>query len=237
MSGAVWAILCFLLLLAFAELSRRVVDNPRGELLAGIYWRVAQVYARLVHRLRAEGMEGVRAQRNPGPLIVVCNHTAGVDPVLVQASVNFEPRWVMAEDMRHPALEGMWEFGKIIFVDREKGDLAGTREAIRHVKAGGVLGLFPEGRIERPARALLPFEPGVGFLIKRSGAPVLPVIIEGTPETPTAWGTLVKRSRSRLSFKELVQYQNSGMSAEEITRDLQRRYQEWTGWPVNQDAG
>jgi 1-acyl-sn-glycerol-3-phosphate acyltransferase len=232
-----WIILSLVVLFALAELSRRVMDNPREDLPAGMWLSFLHVYTRLVHRVRAEGMEELRRQKHPGPLIVVCNHTAGVDPLLVQASVEFEPRWVMAEDMRWRLGEGLWRYGEIIFVDRQKGDLSGTREAIRHVKAGRVLGLFPEGRIERPARMILPFEPGVGFLIRRSGAPVLPVIIDGTPETPSAWGSLYTRSRSRVRFMELIDYSAAGLSAEEITRDLEHRYREWTGWPMNESAG
>jgi 1-acyl-sn-glycerol-3-phosphate acyltransferase len=221
-------------LFVWAELSRRLLHNPREDVPTGIYWYFIRAYARLFHRLRAEGQEELRRRRTAGPLIVVCNHTAGIDPVLVQASLHFEARWVMAADMK-AGLDKLWEFGGIIFVDREKGDLTGTREAIRHVKAGGVLGIFPEGRIERPARTLLPFQNGVGFIIRRCGAPVLPVVIEGTPDAPTAWGSIYTPGRARVRFLDLIDYSKTKLSAEEITADLQRRYQEWTGWPVNAD--
>ena len=232
MSGPVVAILIAVVLFAWAELSRWLLRNPRGDVPTGFYWHFIRLYAKFFHRLRAEGQESMRGQWRAGPLIVVCNHTAGIDPVLVQASLHFEARWVMAADMK-AGLDKLWEFGGIIFVDREKGDLTGTREAIRHVKAGGVLGIFPEGRIERPARTLLPFQNGVGFIIKRCGAPVLPVVIEGTPETSTAWGSIYTPGRARVRFLDLVDYSKTKLSAEEITADLQRRYQEWTGWPVN----
>jgi 1-acyl-sn-glycerol-3-phosphate acyltransferase len=222
--------------LILAELSRRFADNPRGAgaIPAGMYWTLSRWYAHAVHRLRAQGQEGLRRQRRPGPLIIVVNHTAGVDPVLVQSSCDFEIRWVMARDMSTPAMEAFWEYGRIIFVDRKKGGTAGTREIIAHLKEGGVIGIFPEGAIERPARTLLPFAAGVGFVVRRTGAPVLPAVVEGTPAgLPTAWSSLVRTSRSRVTFHDLIDYSGTRLSAEEITADLQRRYQEWTGWPVN----
>ncbi len=234
--AALWLILVFVAMLLFAEFSRRLLRNPRGDVPAGFWWFFTRAYSAVVQRRRAEGQEALRRVREPGPLILVCNHTAGIDPVLVQGSCRFEPRWVMAADMK-AGLDALWEFGNIIFVDREKGDLTGTREAIRHVKAGGVLGIFPEGRIERPARKLLPFQPGVGFIIKRCGAPVLPVVIEGTPEADSAWGSIYRRGRARLRYMDLIDYSATKLSAEEIAGDLQRRFQEWTGWPVNEDAG
>lgn len=234
--AALWTILVFAAMLLLAEFSRQLLRNPRGDVPAGLYWLLTRGYSRLVQRARATGQEELRRKRDPGPLVLICNHTAGIDPVLVQGVCYFEPRWVMAADMK-VGLDRLWEFGRIIFVDREKGDLTGTREAIRHVRAGGVLGIFPEGRIERPARTLMPFQPGVGFIIKRCGAPVLPVIIEGTPEAATAWGSMYRRGRARLKFMDLIDYTTTGMSAEEITADLERRYQEWTGWPVSGDAG
>jgi 1-acyl-sn-glycerol-3-phosphate acyltransferase len=233
-----WVVIAAAGWLAFAELTRRILNNPRGEVLSGMYWMSIRWYARAVHRLRAEGQRALRRERHPGALVVVVNHTAGIDPVLVQASCFFEIRWVMADDMRTPAMEGFWEYGRIIFVDRKKGGTGGTREIVAHVKGGGVIGIFPEGGIERPARTLLPFQPGVGFVVRRTGARVLPVWIDGTPMAlPTAWASLVTPSRARVRFGELIDYSDAGLDAAGIAADLQRRFAEWSGWPVKAAEG
>ena len=106
-----------------------------------------------------------------------------------------------------------------------------------HVKAGGAIGIFPEGGIERPARTLLPFQPGVGFVVRRTGARVLPVWIDGTPMAlPTAWASLVTPSRARVRYGDLIDYSGTKLSAEEIAKDLQRRYSDWSGWPLKEDG-
>lgn len=208
------------------------VSNPAGTIEAGIVWRLFKIYVRVVHRLKVEGLEHVPHSMHPGPLVVVANHTAGVDPILIQAVVRFEVRWMMATDMQAPELDWVWEIGKVIGV-RGEGDAGAAREAIRHVKSGGVLGIFPEGRLERPARQLRPFVPGVGLVVKRTGAPVLIAIVDGTPQVDPAWASLWRFSRARLRFLPMVRYEGTALSAGEIAEDLQQRFEAATGWPVN----
>ncbi len=213
MSPAEWAILAFGvfgILLAWAYISAWLLDNPRGEIDIGLAFRAIQVYSWLIHRLRVRGREHCPGSRHPGPLIVVVNHTAGVDPVLIQAACPFEIRWMMAAEMRLPIFEWFWSWARIISVERQGR----------------------EGGIERPARRLLPFIPGVGFIIAKTGAPVLPAIIEGTPDTDPAWGSLWRFSRATLTFHPAINYQDSGLSPAEIAADLHRRFEAWTGWPA-----
>ncbi len=182
-----------------------------------------------------------RAGEGRRGLIVVANHTAGVDPLLIQAALDrMEPRWMMAEDMRHPALEWLWRFASIIFVDRAKPGHAGLNEAIGHLRSGGTLGLFPEGRIERPERTILPFQPGLGVLVRKTGARVLPVIVRGTPGGPTAWSSLLRRSRSSVEFLPVLDFAEAGggkvrTPAAEITGELRETFRRHSGWPLNDD--
>lgn len=220
-------------LIALAEGYRRSVIRE-DDFVANALSLAVRVYARALHRVRVEGREHVPVADARGrighSLIVAANHTAGVDPLLIQAVIGFEPRWMMAEDMRVAELEPLWEMARIIFVDRANRDSRSAREALRHLKGGGVLGVFPEGHIERPPEHLLPFRGGVGFLIAKSRAPVLPVVISGTPQVDPAWAALTRRSRSVVRFLPVVRY-GPEMGPDEISADLERRFAEATGWP------
>lgn len=209
--------------------------SPRHDVLAGLAMIGLKVYARLVHRLRVVGREHIPRTREPGRLIVVSNHTAGVDPLLVQSICPFEITWTMAEDMRLPWAEPMWQWAGILFVDRKAGSHMAARAAMRRLEAGGVLGIFPEGKIERPHRHILPFLHGVGMLAKRMQAPVLPIIIEGAPDTETAWQSLWTPSRARIRVMPMIHYDRK-LSPGDIAEDLRKRYLRWTGWPAS-DAG
>jgi 1-acyl-sn-glycerol-3-phosphate acyltransferase len=214
-------------------------DNPREDPVAGLVILAMRGYARLVHRLRVEGLENIPGRRGHGPVVLVANHTAGVDPVLIQSVVPFEVRFLMARDMQPRALEWLWEWTGVIGVNRSGPDTRAAREAIRWLKhggldgRGGVIGIFPEGGIERPPHAILPFYPGIGLMVVKSRARVLPVVIDGTAYSRTAWGSLVRRSRARVRFLPMVDYAGGEVGAGEIAADLRQWFAEATGWPLN----
>lgn len=226
--------------LAWAMFSRWLLANPRGTVDAGLVVRGFQIYARLVHRLRVVGIEHVPPTRSPGPLILVSNHSAGIDPVVVQAVVPFEVRWLMAADMQVKAAKAFWDWSRVIPVRRGERDASAVRVAMRHLRDAAseperapAIGLFPEGALERPPEQVLPFQPGIGMLIKAAKCPVLPVVIRGTPQVDPAWASLWRSSRTTLEFHEPIDYTDSGLSAEAIAEDLRARYLRWTGWPAN----
>lgn len=239
-----WIILCVLGWSLLAALARWLFAPElrlRGpdDLTAAATIRLFQIYARLVHKLRVEGRENfpVRVPAGPGagqrPLIVVANHTAGVDPVLLQSAIPFEVRWMMGADMALPALRWLWKFGKIILVDRLSGfDATSLRVAMRHLHHGGVIGVFPEGGLERPPEHILPFMAGVGLLIKRGKANVLPIVITGTPAVDPAWASLWTPSSSTIRVLPVIDYAGSNLDAQQIADDLRRRFLDATGWPA-----
>jgi len=225
------AALTLLILSLIALLSRRLLDNPMQNVEGGLAWATVRLYARLIQRVRIINPQFI-PPRGAGPLILIANHTAGVDPILLQAACPGLLRFVMAQDMRHPALERFWRWYRVIFVDRRAPRPDGLRDALAHLKESGVLAIFPEGVIERPSETLRPFQPGVGLIIKRSGAPVLPVLIRGTPQAPTAWASLFRLARATLEFMPPIDYRDSSLSPAQIAEDLHDRYARWTNWPT-----
>ncbi len=231
-----WVVLVLAGLIAIGFAARALMDNPRNDPFYGIVDAFTRLYLRLVHKPRVEGLSQVPSF-GERPVVFVCNHTAGLDPVLVQIYSKHDIRWMMALDMRAPAFEGFWNWVNIIDVDREGGDAKAAREALRHLAQGGSVGIFPEGGLERPRRQLRPFAAGVGLIIKKSGALVIPVLIRDTPQVDPAPASLWHTSRSRVNFYEPIDYAKTDMGAKEITQDLFERFQEWTGWPVNEGNG
>ena len=212
-------------LVAVSWRTRRVPD--RDPALA-LVWIFIRLYARLVHRVRFVGLRHVR----PGPLIVVANHTSGVDPILIQAGHDHLIRWMMHRRMMLPRYQRLWDFGRVIPVGADAKDALAAREAIRALAANDIVGVFPEGGLERPPRHLLPFQPGIGLIISKSRAPVLPVVVTDTPFADTAYASLWRRSRAVVEFKPLIDYTALDLKASQIAPDLQRRFQLWTGWPL-----
>ena len=199
-----------------------------NDLEYNLAYRLTQAYCLLFHRLTLINTPAAReaerlAATTGRPIIVVANHTAGIDPALVIVGLNTEPRWMMATDMREPALEWFWRFTNLIFVDRTRQDAASLRIALRHLKAGGTLGIFPEGHIERPPGAVQPFRAGVGLMIKKSRAITLPVAITGTPQVEPAWASLWTPSKSTVTYLPPIDYTQTDLDPQAIADDLRQR--------------
>ncbi len=227
-----WCALCVIVAGIVAPRLGRICGN---DPITGLFCLIVSWYLRLIHHPRYRGLNHVptptiRDGKIPGGMIIVANHTAGIDPLLIQAACRFQIRWMMSREMMVPALDWLWRRQRIIPVDFDSGDSVALKEAIRHVKSGGVLGIFPEGGIEDPACVLRPFLPGAGLIVARCRVPVLLAWIHGTPQAKTAFHALVRSSRSKVDFLGVLNYDRSS-DAREIVEDLRQRIADASGWP------
>ncbi len=128
---------------------------------------------------RVEALSPCRLPKT-GPAIVICNHTSGLDPHLIQAACPRLITWMMAREYYDvPILRQLLDLVGVIPVARNGRDMGATRAALRALERGQVLGIFPEGGIES-SDVLEPFQPGVAMMALRTGAPVFPAYLDGT---------------------------------------------------------
>src|SRR5262245_5989230 len=133
-----------------------------------------------------------------GRAILACNHISGLDPILIQSCTRRVIVWMTAHEyVEQPGLR--WIFRRVgaIPVKRGERDMSATRQALRALADGHVLGLFPEGQIET-TRELLPFQTGVAVLAARTGTPIYPAAIEGTQRGREMLDAYLHRQKSRL---------------------------------------
>lgn len=137
---------------------------------------------RLIFRTRIIGRE--RVPRDGG-LLVVCNHISFVDPPLLGVAM---PRPVdfmtMVELFRKAWLAKLLRTVGCFPVDRSRIDHRAAREAIRRLRAGRCVVIFPEGGIRLAEQSVLGgepvFKPGAGSIALLGEAAILPVIVRGT---------------------------------------------------------
>lgn len=139
---------------------------------------------------------------------------------------------MMMREMNQGITRWFTEYGRIILVERNGRDLASTREALRHLRRGGAIGIFAEGGIERPPGILRKFQSGVGFLVARSGATVVPAWISGTPKVKVAFQAVVQRSRAQIQFGPAMRFDDV-RDAGEITRAIRDCIVQMSGWPCS----
>ncbi|MEX0741943.1 MAG: lysophospholipid acyltransferase family protein, partial [Phycisphaeraceae bacterium] len=177
---------------------RYIMTGPTGTRVLNVVWRVIRLISEGMHQLDVRGRGNMP---RTGPALLVANHTAGTDPMLIQSAVQRKVRWMMANEYMFPALNFIWCRMQPIGVARTGRDATAARQAIAALRNGYAVAVFPEGRINRDREPLQEFSAGVGLIALRSGAPVVPIWIEGTPRGKVL-GAYLRFSRSRVRFGE-----------------------------------
>ena len=129
-------------------------------------------------RLTVTGVENVPRS---GGLLVVANHSAMLDAILVPAYLPRPDSWSMAKSeffQRGPVLAFLFSAFHAFPVIRESADRRALKRGLSLLKGGGALILYPEGRVSWGG--LQTALPGAGFLARTAGVPVLPVALVGT---------------------------------------------------------
>jgi 1-acyl-sn-glycerol-3-phosphate acyltransferase len=132
---------------------------------------------------RIENVEGLDNFPETGPGILMINHIAFVDPIVVLGVL---PRNIIPmakiEAFHYPVVGIFPHIWSAIAVRREEIDREAVRNALRVLEAGEVILLAPEGTRNPSLRQ---GREGVAYLGQKSGAPIIPVAITGTKGYPT----------------------------------------------------
>ena len=180
-------------------------------------WAVWLLY--IVERLYVSLMFRWRSNNRPCPLpadgaaIVISNHRCPVDPQFVWVNHHFRAG---RRDVRVisylTAAEYCDMFGlrfivrsmRSIPVHRDGKDLTPVREALRRLKNGEIVGVFPEGRINYGTDLLEPTT-GVAFMALKAKVPVYPVFIHDAPQIGTSMvAPFVTRCRVRVTYGDPI---------------------------------
>jgi 1-acyl-sn-glycerol-3-phosphate acyltransferase len=132
--------------------------------------------ARLFFRIRFIGTEHVPAA---GPVVLVANHVSYMDPVLLAIPIHRPLRYMTLEHFfRVPGFGALIRGCGAFPVRGAEADRQAVRTAIRILRAGEVLVIFPEGGRSRDGR-LLPFQAGAFRIALQTDAPVVPATLAG----------------------------------------------------------
>lgn len=143
-------------------------------------WKFFQGMCRIVitvaFRFRAYNVENVP---RTGAVILASNHQSYLDPALVGIALQRPVGFLANAYLFRVPL-----FGRVIWnlhafpVERGKGDRAAINTAIELLNRGYALNVFPEGT-RSPDGEIKPLERGILLLTRKTGAPVLPIAIDG----------------------------------------------------------
>src|SRR5215813_14001466 len=146
------------------------------------YWvgyHFARLAGRLLFRFRVIHREHMIQN---GPVILAMNHQSYLDPPLAGTACDRAIYFLARRTLLNVPLLG-WLLPKlnVIPVNQEGVDRSALKAVIRVLQAGNGVLIFPEGSRTLDGN-LQPAEPGLGLVIAKTRAPVVPMRIFGARE-------------------------------------------------------
>ena len=131
---------------------------------------------RMLFRYRVVGADKIPRD---GGLIIAANHISNFDPPILGIALPRPISYMAKKELfALPVLKTILPWLYAFPVDREAGGTAALRAALRMLKEGRCVGIFPEGG--RNVTGTNDEKAGAAFLAAASGAPVIPTAIVGT---------------------------------------------------------
>ncbi|GAB4269231.1 MAG: lysophospholipid acyltransferase family protein [Candidatus Promineifilaceae bacterium] len=144
--------------------------------------KIIRTVARIILRLIAK-VELINFDRIPqtGSAIVVSNHIGRLDAIIALIITGRDDVIMMIAEKYQKHAIWRWAARQFdaLWLDRYHTDFKTLREVIKRLKAGGLLGMSPEGT-RSPTGTLQPAKQGAAYLAIKTGVPVYPVAITGT---------------------------------------------------------
>lgn len=160
-----------------------------------VLWPVIHLLFRPVVR----GRERVPA----GSAVFCCNHSSNWDPLVIMITIGYSHQLyalAKAELSRVPLVGWILKQAGMIFVERGKADIGAVKAAMKYLKNGQQILIFPEGtRVSEEESTAA--KGGVSMLSVRTASPIVPIyldsekhlfrrvhIVFGEPYVPTVAG-------------------------------------------------
>ncbi len=163
---------------------------------------------RLLFKIEIEGIENIPKDRN---FILTPNHLSNFDPPLIAAFLPVENMAYMAKAslFKVPFVAQAIKAFDAFPVKRGEG-MAAIRTAIKLLKSGKCLAMFPEGKRVRTHGVLGQGKQGAVMIATKAGVGILPVGIEATYRFRSTVKVIVGE------YIDMSQYSEKKLSAEDL---------------------
>ncbi len=140
-------------------------------------WILSRTIYRLYFRVKVFDSKNVPAT---GPVILAANHGSFLDPPLVGLGLDRDIHYLARESLfRYPGAGAILRSWNVVPVDRDGDGGSGLKAILNRLLKGEGILLFPEGT-RTPDGQLQKARSGVGLVVIKTKAPVIPVRVFGT---------------------------------------------------------
>ena len=137
---------------------------------------IVSVLVKLIYRVKINGIENLKDDQ---PFIISANHIHIFDPVILATLTKRQIFFLSKKELFEKKLFAKF-FGKlgVIPIDRDNTDIKAIKSCFRVIRAGNILGIFPEGTRVKTVD-INNMKKGVALIAKKK-VNILPIHIEGT---------------------------------------------------------
>jgi len=138
---------------------------------------IVSVLVKLIYRVKINGIENLKDDQ---PFIISANHIHIFDPVILATLTKRQIFFLSKKELFKKKLFAKF-FGKlgVIPIDRDNTDIKAIKSCFRVIRAGNILGIFPEGTRVKTVD-INNMKKGVALIALKNKVNILPIHIEGT---------------------------------------------------------
>ena len=188
-------------------------------------YKLSWLLARLLFSFQVVGRDRIPST---GGCILAMNHESYLDPPLAgiccRRPIHFLARKTLLE---WPLLGPIFPKVNVVPVDQDRADMSALKTVIKLVRAGECAIVFPEGSRTLDGQ-MLPALPGLGLVIAKTHAPVVPMRIFGAHEAMPRGGGRFRLVPIRIVIGEPIVFTEAEMegSGRELYKRLSERVME-----------
>jgi len=168
-------------------------------------------------------VHGVENIPGKGGFILACNHISYLDPPVVGSNCPRRLNFLSKEELFSNWFSSWWMRSVgCVPVKRDSNDLAALREAMRRLRSGGGLFLFPEGRRQGSGNESAQPQAGIGFLASKLNVPVVPAFVKGTDKAMPRGAKFFKPVKVTVYFGKQIHIEK-GMPYQDVASLIMKK--------------
>lgn len=187
--------------------------------MKGLVYQIVRVIifllAKIIFRLRIVGYSNIPKE---GGVMIAANHVSYLDPPLIGCSISRMANFMaMSELFNNPFCGAIYKTLGAFPVKRRGADIGAIKHAVRLLRKGKVVIIFPEGT-RSPDGSLQEPKGGVGMIVALSKVKVIPTFIKGTEKALPREAWILNPVPVTIYFGEPLEFtgesSEKGLSAE-----------------------
>ena len=174
------------------------------------------IYCKIVYRVKIIGKNNIPKE---GALLFCGNHRTYLDPPLIVVTAGRKMSFMAKEELRENAgMRFLMYAFDAITLKRDSKDISALKSAMKILKNGGCIGIFPEGTRNGMEKNDGKLKNGAAYMALKTGAKIIPIGIQGEAKPFTKNAIIYGKPI------DTIKYGKADKEAEEkLTEDLKQQ--------------